>query len=494
MRRSAGQIRLPSKAYMVEILLPDDLKVLEAVHQAEKAALLQLEKSDKVRDPFGKISIDILTAADRNADPLLQSGSIGMWFSDPLDEGNKKGLEAIQYYIPDVSKELNEPTGAVLVFEGESPSLDSDHCDISATLSCTTYQLLEEGKFSGQGHATQVFGLLAARRNKWGISGLAPSATIRFYQDNPSFPAPFFEAQKDLISAGLNAPAFVVNFSADWRASDRYRNLLNETAGSQFLIVAAAGNDYHDVRSFGACRARPGCLSADIQDDGRPTVKNVISVVALAATETKVLDATDCPGIVGSNYGPWFDVAAPGSFLVPAMSIDNDTHDGLATFCGTSAATPVVSALATLLIRKASVERLTPTAPWIRDRILATVDFLPELEDAVRFGRVNYSRALSKIDQDTLSSCGCPPPCDQPPSSSWAINRRNAKNLRLGEGAEAIQTPLSKIRRFKPGRTELRRYRGQIYQVSCGDPKGRGYHEGRGLYKGRRQTRRKISN
>lgn len=133
------------------------------------------------------------------------------------------------------------------------------------------------------------------------------------------------------------------------------------------LPIAAAGNNANDLGFYPA------------QQRG---------VMAVAAT-----DEADRRGEC-SNFGPAISVAAPG---VKIISLDYDKPSGLGvTPCGTSTATPHVSALAALLF--AQLPSRTPDQ--VREIIEATADddrFFPGRDEFYGAGRINFERALRAI-------------------------------------------------------------------------------------------------
>ncbi len=155
------------------------------------------------------------------------------------------------------------------------------------------------------------------------------------------------------------------------------------------LFVAAAGND-------------------GVNNDITPSypanyeVANVISVAASDHSDQRALwgigGGGDGCGLTcnkavaatpGSNYGPkTVDLAAPGK------DIYSTVPGGYSSLSGTSMATPHVSGAAGLLLAKSP----NMTAQQIKDRLISTVDVLPDFENiVVSGGRLNVANALQGL-------------------------------------------------------------------------------------------------
>lgn len=131
------------------------------------------------------------------------------------------------------------------------------------------------------------------------------------------------------------------------------------------LFVAAAGNEYTDQKGYPASYALP----------------SVISVAASTEEDTKAKF---------SNYGtPHVHIAAPGAKILSTI-----TGSDYASWDGTSMACPHVAGAAMLLL--AHEPNLSYSE--IKERILATSDFLPNWEDVVLSGgRLNIYNMLMNI-------------------------------------------------------------------------------------------------
>jgi hypothetical protein len=251
-------------------------------------------------------------------------------------------------------------------------------------------------------HGTHVAGIIGARRQGLSMFGVNPRAALWVYETDRL--GKRFESDDDPIAklaTMLDAsdqlppgPPPVVNLSFRHKLTDQPTRLerIIETYRFETLFVAAAGNDRLEIRQPSQCRVIPACRTSDRDS---PDAENVISVVALDATgQDRWTSAQD--QIVGSNYGPVFDVAAIG------QAVSTLFGNAYGTLDGTSVATPYVTGLASLV----HVKGKTQTPKDIKERILYTVDFTDTLDGLVAFGRINFRRALA-LERDTLTLKEC---------------------------------------------------------------------------------------
>jgi len=170
----------------------------------------------------------------------------------------------------------------------------------------------------------------------------------------------------------------IVNFSFEGPQA----SLLQQTLISQYsnvLFVVAAGN------------APPGEKGVNLdqqRDGGFPAryAAKMSNVIGVAAHDERGHLACF------SHYGGrTIDLAAPG------VAIESTVRGGRATLNGTSQAAPLVSLAAALL---ASMDVREPHV--IKRRLLASVDYVPELKDlVVSEGKVNIAKAVA-LTQDVV--------------------------------------------------------------------------------------------
>jgi len=249
--------------------------------------------------------------------------------------------------------------------------------------SCGAARAVPEFRSIPWDHGTSVAGVIGARRNGFGILGAHPKALLWTYEFTRS------RAQVDPFSnvIGIAGMPFVVNISLDDDQTAGVGGYL-ETWISEYrggvLFVVAAGNKNRTINRGESCLLVPGCLS------NIPVHSNsVISVVALAADGRQPLN-----GAAATNRGTAFDVAAVG--------VTNTTlhGDSVGAMEGSSFAAPFVTSLAAMIKSKGAKKTLTPA--HVRERILSTADFSNSFDSLVRFGRINFKRALD-FDKDSTS-------------------------------------------------------------------------------------------
>jgi hypothetical protein len=251
-------------------------------------------------------------------------------------------------------------------------------------------------------HATHIAGVLAARVNEHGIAGVNPKAKLWAYEITGAR----LEREGDPILEAFehDASVSVINISQSLE-STQYRSQLLRLLGAdngyqnRILFVAAAGNDGEEISTGIDCPVIPACWSGDPKHG-----RGIISVVALNPQGTGLLqDSADHPA---SNYGMAFDVAAVGE------SIGTFHGNYFGVMAGTSVATPYVTGLASLIYAKAGPSR-TPLPLEVKQRILYTADFTDTLDGLVRFGRINFRRALNfSPDTVQIKKDMCTTSCD----------------------------------------------------------------------------------
>lgn len=202
-----------------------------------------------------------------------------------------------------------------------------------------------------RGHGTFVCGVLRA---------IAPRAEItvsgRFFRQGGIVESELADALRTAITSG----AAVISMSAGTTSRDGLPPIALEAAckllGAGQLLVAAAGNDGSATENF-----YPAAFA--------PTMPRVVAAGALNATSSAIADY--------SNKGPWVSVYARGSDVVnafpkvpayeyqepPMKGQPNMTFGaGLASWSGTSFATPIVSGLIAVEVSKQP--GMDPKAAW----------------------------------------------------------------------------------------------------------------------------------
>jgi len=251
-------------------------------------------------------------------------------------------------------------------------------------------------------HADQVVSVIAAARNSKGVLGVLP--LDQYKVAGRLAPVWLIRDEERLLIESLTyslarpvsrcvperaPPVFNLSFSFDNINTGNLGAFLGQVLTDWALFVAAAGepgtagHKGDEALDRGSCNVVPACNTTDLP--------NLISVVALNGAGTDVHPS--------SLWGPAFDVAAVGETFVLG-----DRPDEAVLRTGSSLAAPYVSALSSLIFGRhlSEVPERGPSSSDVRARIVSTVDFLgPNLSRAVRFGKINFQRAL-KLESDQI--------------------------------------------------------------------------------------------
>jgi subtilisin family serine protease len=209
------------------------------------------------------------------------------------------------------------------------------------------------------GHGTAAAGVVAARTNNVrGQAGVCWSCAIMAVK--------VLGADGRGTTAGIASgilwavahEADVLNLSLGGTGTTRaLADAVAHAASEGVVIVAAAGNNGNRTSFYPAAYPQ------------------VISVAGTTPSDRRY---------EWSNYGSWVQVAAPGCNIAP------DRGDGYINFCGTSAATPVVSGIATLAY---SLQPTLSKSAFERALRSAAVP----VGSMVQYGRVNALGTLERL-------------------------------------------------------------------------------------------------
>ncbi len=243
-------------------------------------------------------------------------------------------------------------------------------------------------------HGTHVLGILAARKNGTGGTGLLGDVQNIKYIIIPIDTAqikldPAYQTElATAIGEAVNQGTSIINMSISYELikqrgglakADQIREVIDRWQG-WVTFVAAAGDEGIDADT-GPCLTMPACYH---------TMSNVISVVGLEVGEGGIRllgDGAD------TNYGASrFQVGAPARDVISTIG-----RTGYGAMSGTSQATPQVTAAAALLKRHFN---LRPAE--IRDRLLYTSSLDLALASHVMGGAVDVTAALG-MNQDRLT-------------------------------------------------------------------------------------------
>jgi subtilisin family serine protease len=207
------------------------------------------------------------------------------------------------------------------------------------------------------GHGTSVAGIVAATTNSLGVAGMCMHCHLMPVKALDADGIGYWTVAARAIIWAANHHADVINMSFGGpTGGSTLGNAIAYARSRGAVVVGAAGNDGLTTRFYPA--AFPG-------------------VISVAATSDRDLR------FAWSNYSTsWVDVAAPGCTWATKRGSD------YGSFCGTSAATPLVSGIAALIdsarpsLSRAQIESIV-TAATIRTPFSFT-----------RFGRVDAYKAV----------------------------------------------------------------------------------------------------
>jgi len=231
------------------------------------------------------------------------------------------------------------------------------------------------------GHGTAVTGIIAASTNNGigvaGITWLNKILPVKVYNSATGYITCSAAAQGIVWAADHGAK--VINMSFGGSECSVEKSAVDYAWGKGAVLVAAAGNDANSTPNY------PAAYS---------------NVIAVAST-----DPNDSLSSF-SSYGSWLSVSAPGGNIVTTYS-----NGGYAGFSGTSAAAPVVSGIAGLVMSANPVL----SNSQVKSIIEKNADDLgsPGFDNYYGWGRVNAYKAV------LAALCAAPPPLDIiPPTAS----------------------------------------------------------------------------
>lgn len=259
-------------------------------------------------------------------------------------------------------------------------------------------------------HANHVAGIIAARHDRHGTSGIAPEVTLMNLKVLDSNGSGRSQNVADAITYAISNGARIINLSLSGPVGlleDRFCSVVHGVMqkNPDILFVAAAGNRKSNIDHVSS-RAFPAIFLQD----------NVINGIKYPALNNlMIVTATDFSGNLWgrSNYSHnSVHLAAPGSTIrgvrnnvrrLQRCSIDTElrkwvTEPDYVFKSGTSMATAFVSGTAALML---SVDK-TLKAPEIIQHMMETVTVSPSLEGRVMSGGVlNIVAALKSLSPQT---------------------------------------------------------------------------------------------
>lgn len=225
------------------------------------------------------------------------------------------------------------------------------------------------------GHGTNVAGIVgAATNNAVGVAGVDWNCRLLAAKNLDASNSGFYSWWTSSIYYAVNQGAKVLNMSEGGISfSAPMRDAVDFAQGSGALVCVAMMNSNSGTPYYPA---------------------NYANAIAVGATNDQDRRAVPFCWGGGSSYGPHIELVAPGDWIYSTLW---DNTYGY--FCGTSQATPQVSAAAALLWALRPV--LTNTD--VRNYLLTTADDLvgdpgedtPGFDDFYGYGRLNLDRALA---------------------------------------------------------------------------------------------------
>ncbi|HWK25033.1 MAG TPA: S8 family serine peptidase [Solirubrobacter sp.] len=316
--------------------------------------------------PVGsRAALDAILAAVAEAEDVVDAEAIHT--GEPAGVVPNDPQYSRQAHLPQIGAEsawiVNRGQARTVIIAVLDTGVDADHPDLFTRLLRGTDIADRDDDpndlcMGSAGHGTHVAGIAAAATNNGvGVAGVNWSAAV--------LPVKVFPTKGECLTSGTSVAAGiryavahqarVINMSLAGGARERVViEALDEARRNGVVVVAAAGNDNVSTEYYPAAYQRTEYYGAAIY---RP---DVIAVGNVTPGDVRYVHPNRDDD--GSNYGPWVDLAAPGTNVRSTFAGGAYTERG-----GTSMAAPVVAGVVSLLL---SQERLTPAE--VRARLLAT--------------------------------------------------------------------------------------------------------------------------
>ena len=271
-------------------------------------------------------------------------------------------------------------TGTDLNGTAQAPQV-LDGCDwvTSPTNVCRGTGVTDEN-----GHGTHVAGIIAAKNDGVGITGVAPEAQILPLRVLDANGSGYLSDISAAVDYAVSNNADVINMSLGGTTNYYLiEEAIDRAVAAGVVVVAAAGNS-------GPTNTLPSYPAA------------YDSVIAVAATDSNGLVATY------SNQGSYLDIAAPGSAIISTY------RGGYASLSGTSMASPHIAGVVAMMLQAG-----IPAAN-IKSQLQSTADNSSPRDNPNRYGAglVNPYGALGC----TNNTCTAPSPAPTPTETLVSTN------------------------------------------------------------------------
>ncbi|AUY54470.1 type VII secretion-associated serine protease mycosin [Streptomyces sp. CB01881] len=294
---------------------------------------------------------------------------------DELWQGGRTTGAGVTVAVIDTGVDDTNPQLAGKVFDGGSLLKEKDG------------QKPEGGaKVDPVGHGTKVAGIVAAARSdKTGFVGLAPSAGILSVRQNDAEGSGDVHTLAAAINTALQLGAKVINISQDVRGAGdtgfagypELKAAIDAAEAKDVVVVASTGNDGQKGNTYPA--AFP-------------------SVLAVGASDRNNERAPF------SQYGDFVDVAAPGVDMLSTVPRGGQCVDN-----GTSFAAPYVSGLAALLVGAHPKWKARQVRAWIEQTAQRTDR---KANEYVGWGVVDPVKAVTKAPDSAPETAQEDPPVE----------------------------------------------------------------------------------
>ncbi|ASS56435.1 S8 family serine peptidase [Rhizobium leguminosarum] len=239
--------------------------------------------------------------------------------------------------------------------------------------------------------------------------------------------AGIIKALDKVIAHRLDWNIRVVNMSLggsrDSDGTDPLSETVNRVTAEGVIVVAASGND--SARRIVAPAAGDGSITVAAVDDHNTVIRSDDNVATFSNFGPRL---SDNDRVTDDEQKP--DIAAPG---VSILSAARDTTSGLATFSGTSQATPHVAGVVGLIVNKLPTIRPNSVKQILRAAYGTTWNPNLGFGEIDAFKAINFVDTVVTTDLSFAKSCGVTPfsPDLLPGSPDMVVGSPNTINAKV---------------------------------------------------------------